>query len=237
MVFKGCYRESHEYIASIIINSYFDGKILNITDYICSLYKTGEEYSQFASKLNNYYNGEFRMYCPYTYGDTAIKNILKCMTYKNAKKYAKDIKNDEYNIIYDYLIDVVLKMLSCIRGSEIYKKWCRENDDKDALRNINAMEGQIETLKKNMKNTESDKFKLETKNKELERELKKQKEIIEFLKGINNNEPPEECNICMDKIQDKNLKCGCTTRYCMPCARKINFKCCTCKKKINNLSV
>lgn len=237
MVLTGIVRNDIQNIVSILMNSYFNNKIQNVTGFVNSLCNTGQEYSELLNKLTYYMNNDLDALCPYNC-TIAKDNILKFMSYKNKIKYINNITHDnEWANIYHYIRDNIGKMISCIYNHETYKKWYKENEDNKALRNIKVMEEQIETLKKNMKNTESDKFKLETKNRELERELKKQKEIIEFLKGINNNEPPEECNICMDKIQDKNLKCGCTTRYCMPCARKINFKCCTCKKKINNLSV
>lgn len=57
--------------------------------------------------------------------------------------------------------------------------------------------------------------------------------LKKYVKRIENYKETE-CNICMDKIADKKLYCGCTINYCSDCCFKIGYYCSACKNYIYN---
>lgn len=231
-------------IITVIINSYFSDDLLNIGTYVKSLCKKKEDYRALYYTIMCITNDILHTYNPLN--DQGYK-ISEHLTYKNKMMHIPtesthlsrrgrepDPSQKIFHDIHNYLRITLNKMCNYICLCDEYKKCVASENKKKAVERAKILDKKNDELKKKLEVAKSEKIKYENEIRELKDNNKRQNDIIEYLKGINNNAPLEECNICMDRLQDKKLFCGCTTKYCTPCARKLNFKCCTCKKNISN---
>lgn len=91
------------------------------------------------------------------------------------------------------------------------------------------LEAEIMKIKKMEKETYNNMSKI------INRETRRVEKLVKYIKHMDNYQPTE-CNICMDKIANKKLYCGCTMNYCDDCYKKLSFECCACKESIENFN-